>query len=69
MLIMAYSGKYMLEKLYGASIELLWALILSIIGAMCVYLFSLIMLKMIGKQDVERIPYIGKGIAPLFPKR
>lgn len=69
MFFMAYSGKYILEKLYGASVELLWALILSIIGAMCVYLFSLIMLKMIGKQDVERIPYIGKGIAPLFPKR
>jgi stage V sporulation protein B len=70
MFLMAYGGKYIYQKLFiEYSIDMLWALLASILISVSMYFISLILFKMVGRQDIQRIPYIGKGIAPIFPKR
>jgi stage V sporulation protein B len=44
-------------------------LLLAIALALFLYLCALLALKLIGQQDIERIPFIGKRLAPYFPKR
>lgn len=68
MVIMGYSGlwifSYVKERLDLAS-SLLSASILS----MGIYLIILFWSKVLGKQDIQRIPWIGKLISPFFPLR
>ncbi|WCK53612.1 stage V sporulation protein B [Aneurinibacillus sp. Ricciae_BoGa-3] len=45
------------------------ALPLSCSLSLLVYMLFLIWLKVLGSQDVQRIPWIGKTLAPYFPKR
>lgn len=70
MFIMAYGGKMTLLKLVEQyDIALLWALLAAICFSVILYFVSLIILKMVGSQDIAKIPYVGKGLAPLFPRR
>lgn len=46
-----------------------WALIGALLIGSAFYIGVLVTVKVLGQQDVERIPWIGKQIAPLFPKR
>ncbi|GAB7386513.1 stage V sporulation protein B [Bacillaceae bacterium] len=45
------------------------ALLFASLGTIIAYLLLIVWLKVIGQQDIRRIPWIGKQIAPLFPKR
>lgn len=69
MTAMAFGGKQMLEYLLGVPFKPFWALILSLSMALLIYLTMLIALKTVGKQDVQRLPVVGKWIAPFLPRR
>ncbi|RXT14751.1 stage V sporulation protein B [Ammoniphilus sp. CFH 90114] len=45
------------------------ALFSASLGAIFIYLIFLLFLKVLGKQDIQRIPFLGKFISPLFPLR
>lgn len=68
--IMALSGKHIYQWLNtSADVALVWILMatLSIIGSL--YVISLVAFKVIGRQDIRRIPWIGEKVAPYFPVR
>lgn len=70
MLFMAFFGKYLL--LWGVKefeLTLLWALIPTLILSLSIYFVVLIILRVIGRQDIERIPFFGKPLSPFFPRR
>ncbi|GGK16183.1 stage V sporulation protein B [Caldalkalibacillus thermarum] len=70
MAMMAAGGVYGFDWLQRElGLSLLWALVLTLLFAGWLYFLSLIALKMVGRQDMERIPIIGKHIAPIFPRR
>lgn len=67
---MAYGGIYCFEYLQtelglSMSLSLLYALVVS---GLC-YFIALLVVRMIGRQDIENIPIIGVYIAPIFPRR
>ncbi|WP_202080187.1 stage V sporulation protein B [Caldalkalibacillus salinus] len=67
---MAYAGIYTMQRLVGVyGLELLWALLLTVSLSLLLYFILLILLKMIGRQDIARVPVIGPIIGPMFPKR
>ncbi|MDQ0339523.1 stage V sporulation protein B [Caldalkalibacillus uzonensis] len=70
MAVMAVGGLYCLESLQSElNLSLSWALVLTLFFAGGIYFLSLLVMKVIGRQDIERIPLIGPHIAPFFPKR
>jgi stage V sporulation protein B len=52
-----------------AHLSMTWALIGSLAGVGILYALALLVLKVVGRQDVSRIPFIGEKIAPIFPRR
>jgi stage V sporulation protein B len=70
MLGMAFGGKFFIEwGIQTYELSLLWGLICTLIVSFTLYFLILIALKMIGRQDIQRVPLIGKMIAPLIPRR
>jgi stage V sporulation protein B len=70
MFFMAYGGKYILLLLMNEySLQQMWALIATICISTIIYFIALIFLKMIGRQDIERLPWIGRKVAPIFPRK
>ncbi|MCF6092757.1 stage V sporulation protein B [Microaerobacter geothermalis] len=68
MIIMGYSGSYFMTNWlddWGLFLSLLAAVFVSIL----VYILLLVSMKVLGRQDVVRIPWIGEQLAPFFPKR
>lgn len=65
-LLGSYVHKYLLLQ---GSFHSIVSLLLAISAAVFVYCFSLVLLRMVGRQDIERFPFLGKFLAPLFPKR
>ncbi|MBO8172616.1 MAG: stage V sporulation protein B [Bacillaceae bacterium] len=45
------------------------ALLVGLMASVSLYFIMLLSLRVIGQQDISRIPWIGPYIAPLFPKR
>lgn len=45
------------------------AMLLAAVISILIYLLLLIWLKILGKQDVQRIPWIGESLANFFPRR
>ncbi len=70
MAIMAIGGKqaYVWLELQ-ANLTPSITLLLALTCAICLYLSALLLLKVIGRQDIERLPLIGKWLAPFLPKR
>jgi stage V sporulation protein B len=46
-----------------------WTMMVMLLSFFLFYLMIMVVLKAVGRQDMERIPWIGKWIAPLFPYR
>ncbi|HJV44277.1 MAG TPA: stage V sporulation protein B [Bacillota bacterium] len=68
MLAMGCFGS-LLQNLLPSELDLSNRLILSIIGSLLFYLILLLLLRVLGKQDIERIPLIGKRLSPFFRMR
>ncbi|GAA0354832.1 stage V sporulation protein B [Bacillus horti] len=69
MLVMALSGILSYAVLLQSSFGSTWGLLLSIALASFVYLIFLLLFRIVGRQDIERFPFVGRWIAPFFPKR
>jgi stage V sporulation protein B len=68
MLAMGYSGSYMAKHWFAdASIGRL--LLISTLASTLLYLVLLVAMRILGKQDVRRIPWIGEQLAIFFPRR
>ena len=68
MLVMGYSGSYITHHwLQGTTVAS--SLLVSVPVSCCLYLLLLIALRVLGKQDVKRIPWIGEQLAVFFPRR
>ncbi len=68
MIAMALLGSYLFKQL-AFSLPVSLSLVLASLGSLVVYVMMLILFKVLGKQDISRIPLIGKWIAPFFPAR
>jgi stage V sporulation protein B len=68
MVIMGFSGLTFYS--YTSEVMTLSAsLSLSALASLTVYTVILLFLKVLGRQDIQRIPWIGKMISPFFPLR
>ena len=68
MLAMGYAGSYIANHWFiEASIGRL--LFISTLASLLLYLVLLIAMRVLGKQDVRRIPWIGEQLAIFFPRR
>ena len=68
MLAMGYAGWYVSDQWlfrYG----MVSALLISAAASTALYLILLVALRVLGKQDVRRIPWIGEQLAVFFPRR
>lgn len=67
---MAYSGKWTMEwYISHQTPSLLIALLFALVVATSIYFFLLIIMKMVGKQDVQRLPLLGPILSPFIPRR
>jgi stage V sporulation protein B len=62
---MGLTAHYLLTQ---AQIPLLTRTLLAFVGSSGIYLFSLPLLSLIRKEDIERVPYAGKWISHLLPR-
>lgn len=70
MFFMAYGGLYIFEYMQQVlQFRLLWGLLNTLVLSIVIYFIALLVVKMIGRQDIQRVPIIGPHIAPYFPKR
>jgi stage V sporulation protein B len=63
-----YAALYM-TRYWSHLMELPQAMILGTILSLLIYTLLLVWLKVLGKQDVQRIPWIGPTLAHFLPKR
>lgn len=68
MLGMGWTGLLLFQLMLGFA-PLSASLLFASLGALGVYIIFLLLFKVLGKQDIQRIPFIGKFISPLFPLR
>jgi stage V sporulation protein B len=68
MVAMGYSGSYMAGHWF-AELPVGEKLLISSLSSSLLYLLLLIALRILGKQDVKRIPWIGEQLAIFFPRR
>ncbi|WP_139490334.1 stage V sporulation protein B [Brevibacillus dissolubilis] len=68
MLVMGYSGSYMATSWFAHTSMGQMVLICSLLSSV-VYVVLLVALRILGKQDVMRIPWIGEQLAVFFPRR
>lgn len=68
MIAMGYSGSYM-ATYWFATLPLGQLILYSSLFSLLLYLLLLIALRILGKQDVQRIPWIGEQLALFFPRR
>ncbi|QQE73258.1 stage V sporulation protein B [Brevibacillus composti] len=68
MLAMGYAGSYMSSHLF-AEAPVVQLLILSSLASTLLYVLLLVALRILGKQDVRRIPWIGEQLSVFFPRR
>lgn len=68
MLVMGYSGSYM-AKHWLDHLSLGKMLFTCSVSSGLVYVLLLIALRVLGQQDVRRIPWIGEQLALFFPRR
>ncbi|WP_027414932.1 stage V sporulation protein B [Aneurinibacillus terranovensis] len=64
----SYMALY-LSRYWSNSMALGTAIIFGSCLSFLIYSALLVWLKVLGRQDVQRIPWIGKSLAPYFPKR
>lgn len=67
--MMGGTGYYVYDYLEKQDISQISLLIISIPLSLLIYLILIVLFKMLGRQDIIRVPYIGSKIAFLFPKR
>ncbi len=68
MVAMGYSGSYM-ATYWFSSMSTGEMILMSSLFSTLLYLLLLIALRILGKQDVARIPWIGEQLALFFPRR
>ncbi|USG64095.1 stage V sporulation protein B [Brevibacillus ruminantium] len=68
MFAMGYSGSYLSSHIF-ADLPMIKLLITCSILSLLLYLLMLVALRILGKQDVKRIPWIGEQLALFFPRR
>ena len=68
MLLMGISAVHLFEAV-SPQWSLAKSLLIASFGSSIVYLMVLIWLKILGKQDIQRIPLIGRFMAPFFKFR
>lgn len=68
MLAMGYSGSYM-AKHWFADTAVGQLLLISTSTSSLLYLILLVAMRILGKQDVSRIPWIGEQLSSFFPRR
>lgn len=68
MFVMGWTGLLLFETLQAAW-QLPHALLMTAAGSTALYFMLLVWLKILGRQDVQRIPWIGKFLAPFFRVR
>lgn len=67
---MALGGNFVYKGLLSAGdLGRFGSLFLALCAALFIYFCILTLVRMIGRQDIERFPVIGKLLAPFFPKR
>lgn len=66
---MGYSGRIVLTYLKYSELNIGYMMMLSILFSIVIYLIILIFLKVIGRQEILRIPLIGRILVLLFPLR
>ncbi|WP_019120112.1 stage V sporulation protein B [Brevibacillus massiliensis] len=68
MLAMGYAGSYMANHLFY-DLPLIKKLLLSSGSCFLLYVVLLVGMRVLGKQDVRRIPWIGEQLSVFFPRR
>lgn len=68
MFVAGYGSLYLYRLLHGSENEGL-SLLTALLFATVFYLVLLFLFRVLGRQDIGRIPWIGPRIAPYFPKR
>ncbi|MGC5327986.1 stage V sporulation protein B [Brevibacillus sp. SYSU BS000544] len=68
MVAMGYAGSYMASHWFD-HVSIGKMLLICSISSGMLYLLLLIALKVLGRQDVQRIPWIGEQLAIFFPRR
>ncbi|MEJ8545696.1 stage V sporulation protein B [Brevibacillus borstelensis] len=68
MFAMGYSGSYMASHWF-ADVSVGRLLLICSLASMLLYLLLLVAFRILGKQDVRRIPWIGEQLAVFFPRR
>ncbi|WP_134686108.1 stage V sporulation protein B [Brevibacillus migulae] len=68
MFAMGYSGSYM-ANYWFTNLTIGQSLLFSSFFSSLLYLLLLIALRILGKQDVARIPWVGEQLALFFPRR
>lgn len=68
MIAMGYAGSYMAEHWFD-HLSLGRMLLICSLSSGLLYLLLLIAFKVLGRQDVQRIPWIGEQLAVFFPRR
>lgn len=68
MFIMGYAGSYMAEH-WLDHLSIGRMLLICSLSSSLLYLLLLIALRVLGRQDVQRIPWIGEQLAIFFPRR
>lgn len=66
---MGLGGSVIWDGLQKTELPLIWTLVLTLTAVGLLYFIALVALKLIGSQDIQRIPLIGTKVAPLFPRR
>jgi stage V sporulation protein B len=64
-IVMSLTARYLLTI---EQIPLLTRTLFAFGGSLSVYLFSLLLLSLIRKEDIARVPYAGKWLSYLFPR-
>ncbi len=68
MLLMGYSGSY-IAKHWFMEVSIGQLLTASTFISTLLYFVLLVAMRVLGKQDVRRIPWIGEQLAVFFPRR
>lgn len=68
--LMAYGGLSAFVYLqWERGFSLTWSLLLTLTACLFIYFIALLVVKMIGRQDIQKIPILGAYLAPIFPRR
>ncbi|WP_126427905.1 stage V sporulation protein B [Brevibacillus marinus] len=68
MLVMGYVSSYMALNWFAQASPVAMLLICSAVSTL-LYIVLLVAMRVLGKQDVQRIPWIGEQLAVFFPRR